>query len=43
MAEGEPRSFGLLLRVISVEDAEEALVLLPEGFEGDERIDARQS
>ena len=43
MTKGEPYSCGLLPRVVSVKDAEETLVLLPERLEGNERIHSRQS
>ena len=43
MAEGESCSLSLLSGVISIEDTEEALMLLPEGLEGGDGIHARQS
>ena len=43
MAEGESCCLSLLPGVISIEDAEEALMLLPEGLEWGDGIHARQS
>ena len=43
MAEGESCCLSLLSGVISIEDTEEALMLLPEGLEWGDGIHARQS
>ena len=43
MAEGESCCLSLLSGVISIEDTEEALILLPEGLEWGDGIHARQS
>ena len=43
MTEGESCCLSLLSGVVSIEDTEEALMLLPEGLEWGDGIHARQS